>query len=170
MSISPPSATRRVYQAVRATARASRLARQGRFPDDFVFRLTKGERGEVVTLCDNLWPLKFSPAPPNEKEVLSRLVNKHPNSSRAADAYLYLGQTYSGHVMISVKTDCPKAISLFEKAKADRDWIKAQAKGRIGQCLESMGRTDEAPSTYKQVLRDYPGTPWGAEVRQLIKD
>jgi hypothetical protein len=26
----------------------------GRFPDDFMFRLTKEEAGEVVTICDNL--------------------------------------------------------------------------------------------------------------------
>lgn len=36
-----------------------------RFPDDFVFRLTKDERDEVITICDNLRPLKFSPSLPN---------------------------------------------------------------------------------------------------------
>jgi len=27
-----------------------------RFPDDFMFRLTKAERDEVITICDNLQP------------------------------------------------------------------------------------------------------------------
>lgn len=36
-----------------------------RFPADFVFRLTKTERDEVITVCDNLQPLKFSPVLPN---------------------------------------------------------------------------------------------------------
>jgi len=32
-----------------------------RFPADFMFRLTKKEKKEVVTNCDHLWKLKFSP-------------------------------------------------------------------------------------------------------------
>lgn len=33
-----------------------------RFPPDFMFRLTKKEKEEVVTICDHLEKLKFSPA------------------------------------------------------------------------------------------------------------
>lgn len=36
-----------------------------RFPEDFMFRLTRAERDEVITSCDNLLPLKFSPALPS---------------------------------------------------------------------------------------------------------
>ena len=35
-----------------------------RFPRDFVFRLTPSEKTEVVTNCDHLQSLKFSPALP----------------------------------------------------------------------------------------------------------
>lgn len=35
-----------------------------RFPDDFMFRLMEGERQEVVTNCDHLVRLKFSPSLP----------------------------------------------------------------------------------------------------------
>lgn len=36
-----------------------------RFPDDFMFQLTKGEWQELITICDNLPEgVKFSPAPP----------------------------------------------------------------------------------------------------------
>lgn len=35
-----------------------------RFPEDFMFRLTKTEKSEVVTNCDHLDRLKFSPALP----------------------------------------------------------------------------------------------------------
>ena len=35
-----------------------------RFPKDFAFRLTKGEKAEVVTICDHLQKLKFSPVTP----------------------------------------------------------------------------------------------------------
>ncbi len=36
-----------------------------RFPDDFMFHLTKEEKDEVVTNCDHLRKLKFSPSLPN---------------------------------------------------------------------------------------------------------
>ncbi len=35
-----------------------------RFPDDFTFRLTKDEKREVVTICDHLQRLRFSPVLP----------------------------------------------------------------------------------------------------------
>ena len=42
------------------------VARNGeRFPKDFVFRLTPKEKAEVVTNCDHLAQLRFSPALPH---------------------------------------------------------------------------------------------------------
>ena len=35
-----------------------------RFPDDFMFRLTKDEFTEVVTICDHLQKLKYRPTMP----------------------------------------------------------------------------------------------------------
>lgn len=35
-----------------------------RFPEDFMFRLTKGEKTQVVANCDHLTGLKFSPVTP----------------------------------------------------------------------------------------------------------
>jgi ORF6N domain len=37
---------------------------RGRFPDDFMFRLTSEEKADVVANCDHLKKLKFSPNPP----------------------------------------------------------------------------------------------------------
>ena len=36
-----------------------------RFPQDFMFRLTKDEKDEVITICDNLRVLKFAPSLPH---------------------------------------------------------------------------------------------------------
>jgi len=33
---------------------------KGRFPEDFMFRLTKKEKNEVVAICDHLRDLKYS--------------------------------------------------------------------------------------------------------------
>jgi hypothetical protein len=49
-------ATRALNQAVRRNAQ--------RFPIDFVFRLTRTEKTEVITLCDHLQALKYSPSLP----------------------------------------------------------------------------------------------------------
>ena len=38
---------------------------RGRFPEDFMFQLTKKEKAEVVAICDHLGKLKFSPVLPN---------------------------------------------------------------------------------------------------------
>ena len=52
----------------------------GRFPQDFVFRLTAAERDEVVTNCDHLARLRFSPVLPvafteNAVAMLSSVLN-----------------------------------------------------------------------------------------------
>jgi len=36
-----------------------------RFPEDFMFRLTAAEKAEVITNCDHLRPLRFSPSFPH---------------------------------------------------------------------------------------------------------
>ena len=48
--------TKALNQAVKRNA--------GRFPEDFMFQLTAGEKAEVVTNCDHLAKLKFSKALP----------------------------------------------------------------------------------------------------------
>ena len=48
--------TKVLNQAVKRTAK--------RFPGDFMFRLTEAEKAEVVTNCDHLQKLKFSPQLP----------------------------------------------------------------------------------------------------------
>jgi len=44
-----------------------------RFPEDFVFRLTEGEKTEVVTKCDHLQNLKFSPQLPAAFQSMAQL-------------------------------------------------------------------------------------------------
>jgi phage regulator Rha-like protein len=48
--------TKALNQAVKRNAQ--------RFPSDFVFQLTETEKAEVVTICDHLQKLKFSPVLP----------------------------------------------------------------------------------------------------------
>jgi len=48
--------TRALNQAVKRN--------RDRFPEDFMFQLTRAEKMEVITACDHLRPLRFSPSLP----------------------------------------------------------------------------------------------------------
>ena len=45
---------------------------EDRFPPDFMFRLTREEKQEVVTNCDHLESLKFSPVNPRAFTLVGR--------------------------------------------------------------------------------------------------
>jgi hypothetical protein len=49
-------ATRELNQAVRRN--------QNRFPKDFAFRLSEGEKQQLITICDRFVSLKYSAVPP----------------------------------------------------------------------------------------------------------
>jgi len=98
------------------------------------------------------------------------LIRRHPRSRRLADALLYLGQTLSGHTGVrAAPRSCAKAIPILRKAitATHREWIKAQALGRIGQCQARRGDKTAALATYRRVFEKYPRTPWAHIARQL---
>ncbi|MFH1782586.1 MAG: ORF6N domain-containing protein [Candidatus Omnitrophota bacterium] len=62
-----------------------------RFPGDFMFRLTKAEKDEVVAICDHLKPLKFSPQLPyafTEHGIL--MLSSVLNSDRAVQVNIFI--------------------------------------------------------------------------------
>jgi predicted DNA binding protein len=79
--------TRALNQAVKRNA--------GRFPEDFAFRITTKEKEEVVTKCDHLSRLKFSP-------VLSFAYTEHGtimaatvlNSQRAVETSVFVVRAF----------------------------------------------------------------------------
>jgi len=80
-------ATKALNQAVRRNAR--------RFPPDLAFRLAAGEREELVTKCDHLRRLKFSPVMPlvfTEHGAL--MVASVLKSPRAIEVGLYVVRAF----------------------------------------------------------------------------
>lgn len=84
-----------------------------RFPKDFMFRLNRGEKAEVVTNCDHLERLKYSP-------VLPRAFTEHGaimaatvlNSPRAVQVSVYVVRAFvrlrrilSGQKALAAKLD-----------------------------------------------------------------
>lgn len=106
-----------------------------------------------------------------ERHAFGELIRRYPKSRRRADGYLYLAQTYSGHTFVQPPDiDCKKAIGLYKKAvgAAKRDWIKAQATGRIGQCYEQLGKPAAARTAYERVIRNWPKAAFARYAKDLL--
>lgn len=102
-----------------------------------------------------------------EEKLLNRLIKDYPKSPRLGDAYLYLGQLYSGYGGAKTPVDCAKAVKFYEQAIKNtyRDWVKAQASGRIAQCYELSGKKDKAAAMYREIVEKYPETSAAKDLR-----
>lgn len=79
--------TKAMNQAVKRNA--------GRFPEDFVFRLTQAEKREVVTNCDHLSRLKFSRALPRAfTEHGAIMAASVLNTERAVEVSVYVVRAF----------------------------------------------------------------------------
>lgn len=66
-----------------------------RFPSDFMFKLTDGEKAEVVANCDHLQRLKFSPALPYAfTEHGAIMVASVLNTQRAIEVSVYVVRAF----------------------------------------------------------------------------
>lgn len=89
--------TRVLNQAVRRNA--------DRFPEDFMFKLSAEEKSEVVTNCDHLQNLKFSPALPNvfteHGAIMAASVLNSPKAVEVSvfvvRAFVKLREAITGH-------------------------------------------------------------------------
>jgi hypothetical protein len=67
----------------------------GRFPQDFMFRLTEEEKTQVVAKCDHLGPLKFSKTLPYAfTEHGTIMAASILNSQRAIDVSLFVVRAF----------------------------------------------------------------------------
>ena len=79
--------TKALNQAVKRNLR--------RFPEDFMFRLTSLEKNEVVTNCDHLKVLKFSPQLPYAfTELGVAMLSSILNSERAVQSNIQIMRTF----------------------------------------------------------------------------
>jgi len=107
--------TRALNQAVRRN--------KDRFPEDFMFQLNENEKKEVVTNCDHLEKLKFSPVNPlvfTEHGAL--MAASIISSPRAIEVGLYIVRAFvalrgviSGHKELAAK------IAQLERKLTDHD-------------------------------------------------
>ena len=82
-----------------------------RFPTRFMFRLTEAEKQEVVTNCDHLAALKFSPVTPlaftEHGALMAATVLNSPRAIKMSvhliDAFLRMSQLVAGSAELAVK-------------------------------------------------------------------
>ena len=107
--------TKALNQAIRRNA--------DRFPPDFMFRLTKQEKEEVVTNCDHLQNLKFSPVNPRafteHGAIMAASVLNSPKAIEVSvfvvRAFVQLRGVISGHKELARK------IAQLERKLGDHD-------------------------------------------------
>jgi hypothetical protein len=69
-----------------------------RFPEDFMFRLTKVEKVEPVTNCDHLEKLKFSPKTPQVFTEHGAIMAANVlNSTRAIEVSVYIVRAFESY-------------------------------------------------------------------------
>jgi len=96
-----------------------------RFPADFLFQLTEGERGELVTICDRFKNLKHSSVLPNafteHGAIMAATVLSSPRAILASiyvvRAFVHLRTMVSAHREVLARLDkLEDAIATHDKA------------------------------------------------------
>jgi len=107
--------TRTLKQAVRRNIK--------RFPDDFMFVLNAREWNEVITNCDNLGTVKFSPSRPfafTEQGVA--MLSSVLNSERAISVNIQIIRVFTRmRTMIESHKDILKKLEMLEKKDIELD-------------------------------------------------
>jgi hypothetical protein len=101
--------TRALNQAVKRN--------RNRFPSDFMFRLTKKEKEEVITNCDHLQKLKFSPSIPNAfTEHGAIMLASVLNSQGAVEVSIYVVRAFVRlREMLSAHKQIARKLSELER-------------------------------------------------------
>lgn len=106
-----------LYGVMTGTLNQAIKRNKERFPEDFMFQLTKEEKDEVITNCDNLKKLKFSPSLPyafTEQGVA--MLSSVLNSKRAIQVNIQIMRTFTKlREMIESNKDLRKKIENIEK-------------------------------------------------------
>ena len=107
--------TKRLNEQVKRNAR--------RFPKDFMFRLTRAERSEVVADCDHLGKLKYSKSLPYAfTEHGAIMVASVLSTSRAVEVSVFIVRAFmSLRVAVGQHRELARQITRLEERIAEHD-------------------------------------------------
>ena len=96
---------------------------RGRFPEDFMFQLTKKEKAEVVAICDHLAKLKFSPVLPNAfTEHGAIMVASVLNTKRAIQVSVFVVRAFVKlREMLSTHKELAHKLAMLERKLQTHD-------------------------------------------------
>ena len=96
---------------------------RGRFPEDFMFQLTKKEKAEVVAICDHLAKLKFSPVLPNAfTEHGAIMVASVLNTKRAIQVSVFVVRAFVKlREMLSTDKELAHKLAMLERKLQNHD-------------------------------------------------
>ncbi len=114
-----------------------------RFPSDFVFRLTKEEKREVVTNCDHLANLKFSPSLPAAfTEHGAIMAATILNSDRAIKVSVYVVRAFVKlREALGTQKDFAHNLENLEKRLVEHDEKFAIVFKAIRQLMQPVAAT-----------------------------
>ena len=94
-----------------------------RFPEDFMFQLTKTEKAEVVAICDHLAKLKFSPVLPNAfTEHGAIMVASVLNTKHAIQVSLFVVRAFVKlRKMLSTHKELAHKLAALERKLQNHD-------------------------------------------------
>jgi len=116
-----------------------------RFPADFRFRLTAAEKQDVVTNCDHLARLKFSPTLPFAfTEHGALMAASVLNTPRAIDVSVYVIRAFVGlRELVSTHRQLAGKLAALEQRVAGHD-------EQIRSLVAAMRQLMEPPATGRQ--------------------
>jgi hypothetical protein len=114
---------------------------QERFPDSFMFQLTKSERDELVAKCDHLKTLKFSPTMPlaftEQGVAMLSAVLKGPTAVKVSiqimEAFVTMRRFLASNVQLFQRIDTVEKRQIEHKFETDEKFTK------IFDAIESKG-------------------------------
>jgi len=127
-----------------------------RFPDDFMFQLKKKEWQKLITICDKLGPIKFSPALPfafTEQGVA--MLSSVLNSKRAIEVNIAIMRAF---------VQLRKFLYSNEKLDKKLKELENQTKLKFGEQQEQINLIFE---TIKELIKEEskPKNPIGFSIK-----
>ena len=135
---------------------------KSRFPEDFMFQLTREEKAGVVANCDHLRQLKFSPVRPFAfTEHGAIMVASVLNTQRAVDVSIYVVRAFVRlRELLSTHKELARKLTELEKRVSVQDSSIRTIVEAIRQLMtepdtktKKIGFVKERRATYKTLSR-----------------
>ena len=134
-----------------------------RFPEDFMFQLTKQEKLEVVTNCDHLQKLKYSPVNPRvfteHGAIMAASVLNSPKAVEVSvfvvRAFVQLREVIAGHIRSWRARSRNSSVSWAITTTKSWSWLRLSSSSWIPSFHQNPDVLDSAQNDPNQGLHKY---------------